>query len=188
MKKFNLLCLGLLCAGSMTACAAPTKQMAATTATPEATPNQCPLVTGFYVGHYIDTTGLFPSTNFPINLYLKYQNGMVYGYTLAANDSQGPNYGKKPYALIWGKCQNNEIDNLYIVKNTKIPCGDPATTPSPLKPNTALTLHLNYENAMINADLTATLSPSTSMIAQIVDHPLLNAAIKLGQTGVQTCH
>jgi len=180
----------LLCAGGMTACTAPTKPMTTTQAKPApvTVPHQCLSVTGFYVGHYVDTTDLFPNKNFPINLYLKYQNGMVYGYTLPANDSKGPNYGKKPYALMWGKCQNNEIDDLYIVKNTKAPCGDPATAPSPLKPNTALTLYLNYENAMINANLTATLSPNTSMIAQVVDHQLLNAAIKLGQAGVKTCH
>ncbi len=148
--------------------------------------DQCTAINGFYSGSYNDPTGLFPSGNFPMNAYLQYQKGMIYGYTLSAQDANGPAYGQAPYALIWGNCQNNHISNLYIIKNTSNPCGDPEPHPISLSYSGNLNLRLNYENAMINALLQANLSPSTSVPA--VNQDLLQAAINLAKQGIQTCH
>ncbi len=154
----------------------------------------CNTIKGFYTGTYIDTTGLFPSHAFPINAYLNFQNGMIYGYTLSSNDQTGPAYGQAPYALIWATCQNNQISNLYIIKNTVTPCGDPAPGPMPLTSNGPLNVNFNYENAMINANLKATLNQDNSEFAnssaftQAVNNTLLQAAMTMAQAGIQTCH
>ncbi len=156
------------------------------------TPMACTFINGFYSGTYQDTSGLFPTQPFPLNMYLVYQNGMIYGYTLKADDGSGAGYGQKPYALIWGECQNNQISNLYVIKNTQTPCGDPASGPMPLTASNIYHLQINYENAMINANLAATLTPNGPSYSlpedAMANQPLIHQAIVMSQSGIKTCH
>ncbi len=154
----------------------------------------CPLIGGFYSGTYQDTTGLFPNQAFPINTYLTYHNGMLYGYTLNSKDKMGAKYGSAPYALIWGTCNDNKLTNLYVIKRSNKPCGDPSPGPMILTTNSPLNITINYENAMINANLATTLSPNATqnnLLNQGKISPnqkLIYEAIGMATTGIQTCH
>ena len=153
----------------------------------------CTFINGFYKGSYQDTTGLFPDQAFPIHVYLVYENNRIYGYTLKDNDKEGAGYGVEPYALIWGNCENNQITNFYVIKNTSQACGDPAPGPMPLSRSTNYTLQINYENAMINANLNLKLSPSGEYTYSIpedaaANQTLINQAIQFSEHGVQSCH
>ncbi len=148
--------------------------------------NLCSSLHGLYTGTYRDTTGLFIDKPFPITTYLSYEKGHIYGYTLPAKDADGPAYGQKPYALIFGICENNTLSNVYVLKNTSHPCGDPAPGPMPLSQTGPLTLTINYENAMINATLLATLLPSKAPFT--VDIKRLQVAVSQAKLPAQTCH
>lgn len=148
--------------------------------------NLCSHIHGLYTGTYHDTTGLFIDKPFPMKAYLSYENEKIYGYTLSAKDADGPAYGQKPYALIFGTCSNNALSHVYVLKNIPQKCGDPATGPMPLSQNGPLQLTMNYENAMINATLVATLSPSKAVFS--VDIKMLQKAIAESKQPVQTCH
>lgn len=151
-----------------------------------ATQNLCASLHGLYTGTYRDTTGLFINKPFPIKAYLFYEKGRLYGYTLPAKDADGPAYGQKPYAVIFGICRNNALSNVYVLKNTPHPCGDPTPGPMPLSQTGLLTLTINDENAMINTNLVATLSLSDAPFS--VDVKRLQAAITQAKSPVQTCH
>lgn len=154
-----------------------------------ATPSSdlCNNIDGFYSGTYVDPTQLFPNKAFALNVFLTHENNMIYGYTLPSNDYNGAKYGQSPYAMIWANCQNNQITNLYVIKNSKFPCGTPARGPFRLSPATPLFLTINYENAMINASLKATLFPSP--VNQTVNQAALMQAQAFARSGnIQTCH
>lgn len=162
---------------------------ATNTPTMRANIDNCPALTGIYSGTYRDTTGLFPATAFPIRLYLAYQNKMLYGYTFPANDSTGAQYGLSPYALIWANCQNSQITNLYIIKNSNNMCGSPAVLPVFVAVNGFLNLNFNYENAMINANFKVNLEAiSPRILGGLLSPTRFNQAVAASKAGISTCH
>lgn len=150
--------------------------------------NLCQNLSGTWSGTYNDPTHLFPSGNFPISLELRYQNQMIYGYILPANDSKGGSFGASTgnYFFI-AKCSHNTLNNIYFVKNQSAVCGDPATTTVALTQKHIINnLILPYENAMINANLRANLTQQPT--ASTMDTNLLSQIKTLAHGNIQTCH
>ncbi len=144
----------------------------------------CPLQSGLYVGAYSDPTGLFPPQAFPMRLYIKVQGTKLYGYTLKAADQKGPAYGRSPYASFWATCQNQQINQVYLVKNNAKVCGIPASGPWPIVSSQPLQFQVEYENAMISAGLDLELHFDHSMQANV---SRLKRVMKLSQSGLSSC-
>lgn len=117
--------------------------------------NYCPNLGGTWAGTYQDPTHLFANGKYPIKLKLIYNNGQLLGYTETSKDQMAVGYGVIPH-LLWANCKNSVISNLTLLP-AGFSCGDAEKKYDLVKSKNQLTLTLHWENAMIDADLIASL-------------------------------
>jgi len=148
-------------------------------------PDLCQQLTGQWQGVYHDPTGLFPNTDFPINLTLQYHAPYLVGYTLPSQDAGGARFGTNSPYLFSAVCHNNQLSHVTLLK-TPHQCGGRTHHITPIKNNKIISFPLHWENAMTSTAFIATLkksSTTTQMNARYIHNALL-----LAQQIVKTCH
>ncbi len=136
---------------------------------------------------------LMKSQTYPIRMYLNYQNGMVYGYTLPSKDSSGYGFGTgnkqtgTGHYYVWANCSNSTLTNLHFT-NAAGSCGGVYAN--------AQAVHIGVDNPLVlvlpfngaTSTLTATFMPQSEAIS--VNSGLLNsviAAAKANNTNLSAC-
>lgn len=123
--------------------------------------------------------------SYPVRMFLNYQNGMVYGYTMTSADSNGFDFGGSQPGnyLLWANCSNSRLTNLHFVNNAGT-CGAVYNQSQPVNIGVynPLSLNVPYQSKTIRM----TLTPISSSTAQIVPQQnLLNSAMNFRNGGLQ---